>query len=232
MITGAVVIGAEFAVGQLVEPLLFGSKTRLSPLAVLLSAAFWTAIWGPVALILAVPLTLSLVVFGEHIPPLAFLRVLLGNEPALTPEQRLYHLLLADDASQAAEEASGWIDKSSYIDYLDQVAVPALAIAARDSNRGVLRSEQLDELKATTKEFVELCEDIDDLQRERTDDSKSKDVRRTTVLILPARGEFDLAVGKLICFASRESPDTRCLLRCRRFDGNCNHSRRLQEDRH
>ena len=191
VLTGAVVIAAEFAVGQFVEPLLFGSKTRLSPLAVLLCAAFWTGIWGPIALILAVPLTLSLVVFGEHIPPLAFLRVMLGNEPALTPEQRLYHLLLAGDASQAAEEASRWIEKSSVVDYLDQVAVPAFAIAARDSNRGVLRAEQLDELKTTAKEFVELCRDFDELQRERSDDSNSKDKRRSTVLILPARGAFD-----------------------------------------
>ena len=81
------------------------SKTRLSPLAVLIAAAFWTTLWGPVGLMLALPLTLGLVVFGEHIPHLAFLRVLLGNNPALTSEQRLYHLLLAGDASEAAEEA-------------------------------------------------------------------------------------------------------------------------------
>jgi predicted PurR-regulated permease PerM len=201
VLTGAVVIAAEFAVGQFVEPLLFGSKTRLSPLAVLLCAAFWTGIWGPIALILAVPLTLSLVVFGEHIPPLAFLRVMLGNEPALTPEQRLYHLLLAGDASQAAEEASRWIEKSSVVDYLDQVAVPAFAIAARDSNRGVLRAEQLDELKITVKEFVALCRDSDELQRERSDVSNSKDIRQSTVLILPARGTFDHAIGELLSVA-------------------------------
>jgi predicted PurR-regulated permease PerM len=197
MLTGAVVIAAEFTVGHLVEPLLFGSKTRLSPLAVLLAAAFWTSVWGPVGLILAVPLTLSLVVFGEHIPPLAFLRVMLGNEPALTAEQRLYHLLLAGDASQAAEEASTWIEKNSLIDYLDQVAIPALAIAAKDSNGGVLHSEQLGELKETTREFVELCQDAAELQPDRTVDNGSKDARRGTVLILPGRGAFDQAAGEL-----------------------------------
>jgi hypothetical protein len=197
MLTGAVVIAAEFSVGHLVEPLLFGSKTRLSPLAVLLAAAFWTSVWGPVGLILAVPLTLSLVVFGEHIPPLAFLRVILGNEPALTAEQRLYHLLLAGDASQAAEEASSWIEKNSLIDYLDQVAIPALAIAAKDSNGGVLHSEQLSDLKEATAEFVEFCQDSAELQRERMVDNPPKDVRRRVVLILPGRGAFDQAAGEL-----------------------------------
>jgi predicted PurR-regulated permease PerM len=197
ILTGAVVIAAEFTVGHLVEPLLFGSKTRLSPLAVLLAAAFWTSVWGPVGLILAVPLTLSLVVFGEHIPPLSFLRVMLGNEPALTAEQRLYHLLLAGDASQAAEEASVWIEKNSLIDYLEQVAIPALAIAAKDSNSGILRSEQLSELKEATGEFVELCQDSAELRRERMVDGRSQHVRRGTVLILPGRGAFDRAAGEL-----------------------------------
>ena len=110
--TGSAIAAAEFTVAHIIEPLLFGTKTRLSPLAVLIAAAFWTTLWGPVGLILALPLTLGLVVFGEHIPHLAFLRVLLGNNPALTAEQRLYHLLLAGDASEAAEEAAKFLDRS------------------------------------------------------------------------------------------------------------------------
>jgi hypothetical protein len=203
IVTAAVVIAAEFTVGHLVEPLLFGSKTRLSPLAVLLSAAFWTGVWGPVGLILALPLTLSIVVFGEHIPPLAFLRIILGNEPALTADQHLYHLLLAGDASQAVEEASGWIEKGALIDYLDQVAIPALAIAAKDSNGGVLRSEQLDELKSTTREFIELCQELAELQRERIVD-QPKDPRPTSALVLPGRGAFDQAASELFCLAAAD----------------------------
>jgi predicted PurR-regulated permease PerM len=155
--TGAAIAAAEFTVAHIIEPLLFGSKTRLSPLAVLIAAAFWTTIWGPVGLILALPLTLGLVVFGEHIPHLAFLKVLLGNNPALTAEQRLYHLLLAGEASEAVEEASKYLAERPWEDYLEEVAIPALSIAARDSNSGVLRREQLFNLKETTEEFVELC---------------------------------------------------------------------------
>ena len=153
--TASAIAAAEFTVAHIIEPLLFGTKTRLSPLAVLIAAAFWTTLWGPVGLILALPLTLGLVVFGEHITHLAFLRTLLGNNPALTSEQRLYHLLLAGDASEAAEEAAKFLDSRSFEDYLEEVAIPALSIAAKDSNSGVLRREQLIDLKESIEEFIE-----------------------------------------------------------------------------
>ena len=207
--TGSAIAAAEFTVGYVVEPLLFGTKTRLSPLAVLLSAAFWMSLWGPVGLILALPLTLGLVVFGEHIPHLGFLRVLLGNNPALTPEQRLYHLLLADDASQAAEEAAKFLEDRSLEDYLEEVAIPALSIAAKDSNSGVLRREQLIELKATTEEFVELCKDTVEMRTDKkvkTPTLKSTAVKGRIVAV-PGRGAFDQAASDLFVLAARVADD-------------------------
>ena len=145
----------------LLSALLFGASTRVSPLAVLLSAAFWTTIWGPVGLILAMPITISLVVFAEHIPMLSYVGVLLGNTPALSPEQRLYHLLLAGDASSSAEEMEDWLEEERpLLDYLDQVAIPALSIAANDTAREILRPDQLDKLRDAVSEYVELAEDL------------------------------------------------------------------------
>ena len=201
--TGIMLAVAEFVTGQLVEPLLYGAKTRLSPLAVLLSAAFWTAIWGPAGLILAVPLTLGLVVFGEHIPHLSFLRLLLGNEPALSAEQRLYHLLLAGDEAQAAEEASKKIEETSVIKYLDEVCFPALAIAARDTTRGVLRREQLMELTQTGEEFSELCEEI--IRSGAHEVGQPTEGRVPAVHIIPGRGPFDQIAAKLGAAALRQS---------------------------
>ncbi len=66
--SGIVFLVGEPLVGQLIEPLLFGSQTRLSSIAVLVGASFWTLLWGPVGLVLAMPLTLSIVVMGQHIP--------------------------------------------------------------------------------------------------------------------------------------------------------------------
>ena len=204
--TVSAIAAAEFTVAHIIEPLLFGSKTRLSPLAVLIAAAFWTTTWGPVGLVLALPLTLGLVVFGEHIPHLAFLRVLLGNNPALTAEQRLYHLLLAGDASEAVEDASKYVAERPWEEYLDEVAIPALAIASRDSNNGVLRREQLVDLKETTKEFVQQCIGLIEL----SDDKKVETEPNLTpiggrIVVVPGLGSFDQAAGELFVSAARLS---------------------------
>ena len=214
ILTGALFVVVEFAVSQIIEPLLFGSKTRLSPLAVLLAAAFWTAIWGPIGLLLAVPITLALLVFSEHMPFLSFFGVLLGNEPALTPEQHLYHLLLAGDASSAADDMYECLeDGHSLVEYLDRVAMPALAIAATDSTRGVLRAQQLDKLKNAAQEFVNLAKEIVELRPgQQHGDTGAHGAPLTKVLVIAARGAFDQAASELFTLAAKLEG---------RIDANC-----------
>jgi predicted PurR-regulated permease PerM len=205
ILTAALFGVAEFVTAQMIEPFLFGAKTRVSPLAVLLSAAFWTTIWGPVGLILAMPITISLVVFAEHMPMLSFVGILLGNTPALSPEQRLYHLLLAGDASSSAEEMEDWLDEDRpLLDYLDQVAIPALSIAAKDASREVLRPEQLDMLKDTVSEYVELAEDlVEQRLGQQEQEGQATQPSFAKAFVLPARGAFDLAAGKLVALAGQ-----------------------------
>jgi predicted PurR-regulated permease PerM len=204
LLTAALFGVTEFVTAQVIEPLLFGAKTRVSPLAVLLAAAFWTTIWGPVGLILAMPITISLVVFAEHIPMLSYVAVLLGNTPALSPEQRLYHLLLAGDASEAVEEMEDWLEEDRpLLDYLDEVAIPTLSIAANDAAREVLRSDQLDKLKDAVSEYVEL---VEDLVEQRLGQQEKEGEARTvcaSAFVLPARGAFDHAAGKLLVLAGQ-----------------------------
>lgn len=63
----------EPIVGHVIEPMVYGHSTGLSPVAVVASATFWTALWGPIGLVLATPLTVCLVVLGRHVERLAFL---------------------------------------------------------------------------------------------------------------------------------------------------------------
>ena len=85
----------------MLEPWLYGKRTGVSPLALLVAATFWTWLWGAVGLFLAVPLTVCLMVMGKHIPQLEFLYVLLGDEPVLDPHEQLYHRLLASKRDEA-----------------------------------------------------------------------------------------------------------------------------------
>ena len=205
LLTAALFGVTEFLTAQVIEPLLFGANTRVSPLAVLLSAAFWTTIWGPVGLILAMPITISLVVFAEHVPMLSYVGVLLGNTPALSPEQRLYHLLLAGDASSSAEEMEDWLEEERpLLDYIDQVAIPALSIAANDAAREILRPDQLDKLRDAVSEYVELAEDlIEQRLGQKKQESHSVGPACAKAFVLPARGAFDHAAGKLVVLAGQ-----------------------------
>jgi predicted PurR-regulated permease PerM len=91
----ALIVTLELISNNFVEPLLYGASAGISAIAVILSAIFWTTLWGPVGLFLATPLTVCLAVIGRYVPALRFFDVLLGAEPVLAPEERLYQRLLA-----------------------------------------------------------------------------------------------------------------------------------------
>ncbi len=203
--TAAVFIVGDPLLGQFVEPLLFGHQTRLSPLAVLIGISFWSLLWGLVGLVLAVHLTLAIVVMGQHLPRLEFLRILLGNEPVLEPHEHLYHQFLAEEANLAAKEAETWIDEHTFANYLDEVAIPALRVAADDQKRGILGREQVHELGETVAEYLQLVQESLEYGREQqmaTPAAKAGAVGRS-VLVLGGRGSLDLAAAQLIAEAIR-----------------------------
>ena len=134
----AVFACVEPLTGYVVEPLLYGHSTGLSPLSVVIAAVFWTWIWGPVGLVLSMPLTLCLVVLGRHVPSLEFLDVLLGDRPALTPVEGFYQRMLADDPVEALEQAAVLLQDRSLTAYYDEVALGGLKLAAEDARRGAV----------------------------------------------------------------------------------------------
>jgi predicted PurR-regulated permease PerM len=217
--TAAVFIVGDPLLGQFIEPLLFGHQTRLSPLAVLIGISFWSLLWGLVGLVLAVPLTLAIVVMGQHLPRLEFLRILLGNEPVLEPHEHLYHQFLAEEANLAAKEAETWIGEHTFEKYLDEVAIPALGVAADDQKRGILGREQVHELGETIAEYLQLVQETLEYGREQevaTVAAKPGGIGRS-VLVLAGRGSLDLAAAQLIAEAIRLD---RCIIaRCPSLGG-------------
>ena len=107
--TAALFLIAETIVGQAIEPWVYGHSTGLSPVAVIVSATFWTWLWGPVGLILATPLSMCLVVIGRHVDRLEFLEVMFGDQPPLTPAELIYQRMLANDPIEAAEQARSFL---------------------------------------------------------------------------------------------------------------------------
>ncbi|MFN3889695.1 MAG: AI-2E family transporter [Beijerinckiaceae bacterium] len=147
MLTAAFFIIGEPAMGYIVEPLVYGQSTGLSPFAVILSTIFWSWLWGPVGLILAMPLTLCLVVLGRHVETFQFLDVILGDTPPLEPPQNFYQRMLAEDPDEALEQAELLLKERSLTRYYDEVALPGLMLAARDAGRGVLTSANIQSIR-------------------------------------------------------------------------------------
>jgi predicted PurR-regulated permease PerM len=147
--------GVEVFVAQVVEPLLYGHSTGLSPLSIVVAAIFWSWIWGPVGLLLSTPLTLCLVVAGRHVKALAFLDILLGNSPALTQSQHFYQRALAGDADEIVAAARETLKRRSFARYCDDILMPALRLMVTDLGDGSIGQEQLQRVRATIATAIE-----------------------------------------------------------------------------
>ncbi|GLS59142.1 AI-2E family transporter [Methylobacterium haplocladii] len=152
----------EPLVGQIIEPLVYGHSTGLSPFAVLVSALFWIWLWGPVGLILSTPLTVCLVVLGRHVDALEFLDVLFSDRPALTPVENFYQRMLADDPEEAQEHADTILRTCSLSAYYDEVVLKGLELASRDAARGVLTLEQKGDIRTSITALIDEMESRED----------------------------------------------------------------------
>ncbi|MFC5427429.1 AI-2E family transporter [Paraburkholderia denitrificans] len=200
-------IVVDVVAGQFAEPMLYGRRSGLSPLAVVVAAIFWTWLWGPVGLVLSTPLTLCIVTLGRYVDRLNFLTILLGDQPALTPAQMCYQRLLADDPREALLQADRLLAGMPLIDYYEQVVFEGLRFARNDALRGVLPSEQVARINQALRDIVEDLESVDD-SRHVTGDESGGDgaatVAGTTsseagaVLCVPGRGAFDEVVAAIV----------------------------------
>jgi predicted PurR-regulated permease PerM len=128
----------ELTTLYVVEPLLFGHSTGVSPIALVVAAAFWLWLWGPIGIVLSTPLTACLVVFGRYVPRLEFLGVLLGAKSVMDPEFAYYQRLLARDQDEATDVVNAYLRAHPPETVYDEVLVPALVLAKRDRDSGQL----------------------------------------------------------------------------------------------
>ena len=152
--TVALFVVVEPVVGHVIEPMVYGHSTGLSPVAVVASATFWTALWGPIGLVLATPLTVCLVVLGRHVERLEFLDVMFGDRPALSPPEIFYQRMLAGDPTEASEKAEEFLKERSLSSYYDEVALKGLQLAHIDAERGALDPERLAKIRDAVSEFA------------------------------------------------------------------------------
>jgi predicted PurR-regulated permease PerM len=155
LLTLGLFAGVELAMSTAIEPWLYGAHTGVSSLAILVSAAFWTLLWGPVGLVLSTPLTVCLLVLGRYVPPLEFLSVLLGGKVDLPPEASYYQRLLAMDDDEAQEIAENYLKGKTVGELYDQLLIPALFLAEQDRHQNVLDEAREKFIYRSTKLLIE-----------------------------------------------------------------------------
>ena len=208
LLTFVLFVVTELVVSNLVEPMLYGAHTGISSLAILVAAIFWTAIWGPIGLVLSTPLTVCLLVVGRHVPQLRFLHILLGDEPALTPDSRFYQRLLAMDHEEARAVLEHHLKETTLEDFYDSVLIPALSLAEQDRHQNRLGDETEKFISQSTRELVDELWEPRSAEGETVadggelagiaDHAEPDLAHSKKILCLPARDEADEIVGTML----------------------------------
>jgi predicted PurR-regulated permease PerM len=194
----------ELITNNVIEPWLYGRHTGVSSFALIVAVVFWTSLWGAAGLLLSTPLTVCLVVIGKYVPQLQFLNILLGEEPALAPQMRLYQRLVAGNREEADEIVEDFLKEKDLPTMYDELLIPTLALAERDQIEGALSQERHAYILESTREIAEECADRMDSQKE---DQPLPSNTALTLLCLPARTEADEISAMLFAQLSGKLPN-------------------------
>ena len=225
--TAGLFLIVEPLAGHVIEPMLYGHSSGLSPVAIVVSATFWTWLWGPIGLVLATPLTICLVVLGRHVDRLEFLEVLLGNEPVLSPSQLVYQRLLAGDPVEAIDQAEEFLKKRPLIEYYDEVLLEGIRLGGLDARKGLLEEDRAVRIRQTVAELLDDLSSHEDIRPEeaapaeglsnlsglteaegKPDADATNDLpeewRNGRVLCVPGIGQLDEAVALVVADVLRK----------------------------
>lgn len=197
MVIGLVIL-LELISNNVIEPWLYGSSTGLSVVALLFAALVWTWIWGPIGLFLSTPLTVCLLVIGKNVPSLAFLNVILGSEPALAPQARLYQRMLAMDSESLFDLTDEFLESNSLTAFYDDMLIPALALAEHDRHAGTLAERRQQFIIQSARDLIE---DLGTRFAHPVGDS----VAPGPVICIPAQDEADGLMALMLAQLLNES---------------------------
>jgi predicted PurR-regulated permease PerM len=182
----------EVFTNNFVEPFVLGHSTGMSPLAIIISALFWTWLWGPIGLLLATPLTACLVVLGRYFPAFNICSVLLAAEPPSSSETRFILLLTENRLAEAKAllQALGGMQLSAGI--AEELILPTLRAIENDLYPGTNATK--------SRIYAQLRELIEEMTVEGSTllEPESATPQPPGTAIVPFLGEGDEIVGRVI----------------------------------
>jgi hypothetical protein len=193
-------ITVELISNNVVEPLVYGSTTGISTVGVIIAAIFWTWLWGPLGLILAMPMTVSLLVAVRYVPQLRFITILLADQPPMTPAEHVYQRLLGFDYREPMKLAHEHVKNAPLVNYYDEVLLPVLVMAESDRHADLLTDEQSTFVLEAIEDIVQELDDI------AGRDAESKQLEEDN-----ANGESGArpaaSAGRVLCIPLRDTAD-------------------------
>jgi hypothetical protein len=170
----------------------------MSPLAVIVSALFWTWLWGPIGLLLATPLTASLVALGRYFPAFHIFSVLLAADPPTPLETKLIRFLTESRLSEAKALIHEQGGMQLTFENAEELLVPAIRAIENELFPGRTDHQTkariygqmralIEELTVSTPERAAQPPDPDQLAPENPE-----------IVIVPFLGEGDEVVGRIL----------------------------------
>ena len=194
----------ELLLNNVAEPWLYGGSVGVSSVGVIVSAIFWTWLWGPVGLVLAMPLTVCLLVMAQYVPQLRFITVLLADRPPMSLVERVYQRMLASDENELMKLLRKELKTRPLVDVYDEVLIPALALAEQDRHADLLSDDQATIVEELAEDLVqELGQDARQQATEADAEAKAEQPQvnersNSRVLCIPLRDEADETCGKML----------------------------------
>ncbi len=196
----------ELVTANFAEPMLYGSSTGISAMAILVAAIFWTLLWGLPGLLLSTPLTVCLVVIGRQVPQLHYLEVLFGEETVLPASERFYHRMLAGNVTEAGALLQEELAHCSRPEVYDTVLIPALTLVESARHSEEMTSTRAEEV---LQSFEELAEDI--TSRDATVAAHPGTAPLKHVVCVPARDFADEVACQLALQVLTETASVRVI---------------------
>jgi predicted PurR-regulated permease PerM len=195
-LVAALYVVLETFTNNVIEPFALAGSTGMSPLAVIVSALFWTWLWGPVGLLLATPLTACLVTLGRYFPAFYPWSALLAAQPPTSSESRLILLLTEGRLVEARVLMRELTGMQLSVRTAEELIVPTIRTIENDlfPGSGVIQTK--------SRIYEEMRELIEELNVEVRTNSEiaapTLDPQTSRVVIVPFVGEGDELVGDIL----------------------------------
>jgi predicted PurR-regulated permease PerM len=186
----------EVFTNNVIEPVVLGGSTGMSPLAVIIAALFWTWIWGPIGLLLATPITACLVALGRYFPAFHPYSIMLAADPPTSTEMKLIRLLTENRLSEAKALIHEVTSTETPIKAAEELIIPTVRAIENELFPGATHA------RTKSRIYEQMRELIEELNVPEPIDSKEVPeqlgIGDSAPVIVPLLCEGDEVVGRVL----------------------------------